>query len=167
LYGEYVRDKDAVSSALMVSEMAAYFKKKGSSLSEELEKLYKKYGYYIDELQNIKMEGIEGKEKIKKIINTFRNENMNDYFDGEITVKKDYKEKISTDFEMNEKHPIELPESNVLKYIFKDGSSFVVRPSGTEPKLKIYYSVVDDSRKKSKEKYQNIYDKVNLIIKKI
>ncbi len=167
LIGEYVRDKDAVTSALIAAEMAGYFKKMGSSLAEELEKLYKKYGYYLDELQNIKLEGIEGKEKIEKIIDTFRNENMNDYFDGKIIIKNDYQEKISTNFKDNNKYPIQLPESNVLKYIFEDGSSFVVRPSGTEPKLKIYYSVVDNSLEKSKEKYKKIYEKVNEIIDKV
>jgi phosphoglucomutase len=167
LVGEYVRDKDAVSAALIVSEMAAYFKKIGSSLSEELEKLYEKYGYYIDELQNIKLEGIEGKEKIEKIINAFRFENMNDYFEGEIITKKDYKEGISYNLVRSDRHKIELPKSNVLKYIFKDGSSFVVRPSGTEPKLKIYYSVVDKSREESKGKYEKIYKKVNEIINEV
>ncbi len=167
LYGENVRDKDAVSSALLVSEMTAYFKKKGSSLAQELEDLYNKYGYYVDELQNIKIEGIEGKEKIDKIIDAFRSENMNNYFDDKIIIKNDYKKRISTDFKNNKKNSIEFPESNVLKYIFEDGSSFVVRPSGTEPKLKIYYSVVNGSFEKSKEKYQEIYSKVNEIIDKV
>ncbi len=167
LIGEYVRDKDAVSAALIASEMTGYFKKKGTSLAEELEKLYEKYGYYLDELQNIKLEGIEGKEKIEKIIDTFRNENMNNYFDGKIIIKNDYQEKISTNFKDNNKSLIQLPESNVLKYIFQDGSSFVVRPSGTEPKLKIYYSVVDNSLEKSKEKYKYIFNKVNEIIDKV
>ncbi len=167
LIGEYVRDKDAVTSALIAAEMTGYFKKKGSSLDEELEKLYEKYGYYLDELQNIKLEGIEGKEKIKKIIDTFRFENMNDYFDGKIITKNDYKEGVSHNLIKNEREIIQLPKSNVLKYIFKDGSSFVVRPSGTEPKLKIYYSVVDSSIGKSKEKYKNIYKKVNEIIDKV
>jgi len=167
LIGEYVRDKDAVSAALIASEMAGYFKNKGSSLNEELEKLYEKYGYYLNELQNIKLEGIEGKEKIEKIINTFRFENMNDYFDGEIITKNDYKEGISHNLIRNESEMIQLPKSNVLKYIFKDGSNFVVRPSGTEPKLKIYYSVVDTTLEKSKEKYKNIYKKVNEIIDKV
>jgi len=167
LIGEYVRDKDAVSAALIASEMAGYFKKNGSSLNEELKKLYEKYGYYLDELQNIKLEGIEGKEKIEKIINTFRNKNLNEYFNGKILMKKDYQERISMDFTKNEKVSINLPESNVLKYIFEDGSSFVIRPSGTEPKLKIYYSVVDKSLEKYKEKYKNIYKKVNEIIVKV
>src|SRR6056297_2754369 len=167
LIGEYVRDKDAVSAALIASEMAGYFKKKGSTLYEELKKLYERYGYYLDELQNIKLEGIEGKEKIEKIINTFRFENMNDYFDGEIITKNDYKEGISHNLIRNEREIIQLPKSNVLKYIFKDGSNFVVRPSGTEPKLKIYYSVVDTTLEKSKEKYKNIYKKVNEIIDKV
>ncbi|MFO7886868.1 MAG: phospho-sugar mutase [Eubacteriales bacterium] len=167
LIGEYVRDKDAVSAALIASEMAGYFKKNGSSLNEELKKLYEKYGYYLDELQNIKLEGIEGKEKIEKIINTFRNKNLNEYFNGKILMKKDYQERVSIDFTKNEKASIDLPESNVLKYIFEDGSSFVVRPSGTEPKLKIYYSVVDNSLEKSKEKYKSIYKKVNEIIDKV
>ncbi|MDW7668320.1 MAG: phospho-sugar mutase [Bacillota bacterium] len=167
LIGEYVRDKDAVSAALIAAEMTGYFKKKGTSLAEELEKLYEKYGYYLDELQNIKLEGIEGKEKIEKIIDTFRNENINEYFDGKIIIKNDYQEKISTNFKDNNKSLIQLPESNVLKYIFEDGSSFVVRPSGTEPKLKIYYSVVDNSLEKSKEKYKYIFNKVNEIIDKV
>jgi len=89
---------------------------------------------------------------------------MNDYFDGKIITKNDYKEKISYDFKRNKRDMIKLPKSNVLKYVFEDGSSFVVRPSGTEPKLKIYYSVVDSSIEKSKEKYKNIYKKVNEII---
>lgn len=167
LFGEFVRDKDAVSSAMMVAEMAAYFKKRESSLSEELKKIYDKFGYYVDELQNIKLEGIEGKEKIEKIIDTFRNKDMNKYFDGKIITKNDYEEKISFDLKNDKKKMINLPESNVLKYVFDDGCSFVVRPSGTEPKLKIYYSVVDDSFEKSNEKYKNIYTKVNEIIEKV
>lgn len=129
LSGTYVRDKDAVNAAFLTCEMFAFYKTRGISLSEKLKQLYDKYGYCLNTLHSYEFEGIQGFEKMKGIMDAFRNGI------GEIAGRKtlqvlDYANGIDA-----------LPKSDVLKYILEADSSFTVRPSGTEPKLKAYLCV--------------------------
>ena len=128
LVGTHARDKDGVVSALLISEMAAYYYDKGMSLYEGLQEVYAKYGYYREELKSITLKGIDGMEQIKSIMNTFRTSNIEEIANIKVSELKDYSKGIDN-----------LPKSDVLKFILEDSSWIAVRPSGTEPKIKFYY----------------------------
>lgn len=146
-YGTFVRDKDAVSSSMMISEMTAYYKKQGKSLLDVLDELYEKYGYYGDKLISIVLEGADGQALISRI--------MEDYRNNPIKEIKDLKLEKIIDYKFDETG---LPKSNVLKYIYDDGSWFVVRPSGTEPKIKLYIYSVANSKQAGDEKIKEIFE---------
>lgn len=130
-YGTFVRDKDAVNSAMMIAEMAGYYKKKGLSLLDVLNNLFEEFGYYNETLISVVYEGVDGQEKIKRIMEEFRKEGIQEIGDMSLVKTIDYKEDETG-----------LPKSNVLKYYYDNGSWFALRPSGTEPKIKLYiYSV--------------------------
>lgn len=129
LTGSYVRDKDAVNAAFMICEMFAYYKNKGISLLEKLDELYKTYGYRLNTLHSYTFEGPEGFDKMQSIMKKFR-EGINDFAGTKIEKVLDYSEGLNG-----------LPKSNVLKYLIENQSSVVIRPSGTEPKLKVYISI--------------------------
>lgn len=133
LVGTHARDKDAVVSSMLVCQMAAYYYNKGKTLIDALNDIYDEYGYYLDSLDTFVLKGIEGAQKIQSLMTEFR-ENGSKFFDN---IKEVY------DFS---KGIADLPKENVLKYIFEDGSWIAIRPSGTEPKLKVYYSIQDKSR---------------------
>ena len=134
LVSDKVRDKDAMQASLMACEACNYYKAQGKTLVDVLYELYEEYGYHIEGLENIVLKGLDGAEKIQKIMDYFRNNEIN--ISG-IKVKEDYK--LQTVTGSNKK--IDLPKSNVIKYILDDESWFILRPSGTEPKLKIYFGV--------------------------
>jgi phosphoglucomutase len=151
LAGDFVRDKDAVISSMLIAEMAAYYHKNGLNLLQVLENLYKKYGYYKEYQQSIYMEGQEGEKKIIEIMESFRKE-LPQVNDIEIVRIEDYKIGKSYDLKSKEISPITLPCSNVLKAIFSDGSWYVLRPSGTEPKIKLYLSFHGKTKQETQEK---------------
>lgn len=155
-YGTFVRDKDAVSSAMMITEMTAFYKKEGKSLLDVLEDLYQKHGYYNDKLISIVLEGADGQALISRIMEDYRNEAIQTI--GDINLEK------IIDYKFDETG---LSKSNVLKYIYDDGSWFVVRPSGTEPKIKLYIYSVGKSFEDSKEKIDMIFDAANGKIKRV
>lgn len=144
-YGTFVRDKDAVSSAMVICEMAAYYKKQGKSLLDVLEELKDEYGFYDERLISIVLEGLEGQEKIGHIMKDFR--------ENPLTEIKGMKLEKTIDY-LNDDTGI--PKSNVLKYYFDDGSWYALRPSGTEPKIKIYIYSKGESEKDSKKKLDSI-----------
>ena len=128
LPGSHARDKDAVSASLLAAEMAAYHKANGRTLVDALNLLYEKYGYYLDALETVVLKGKEGAEKIKKSMEAFREKGAA-MFDEAVTVT-DYLDGVG-----------DIPKDNVLRFDFEDGSWAAARPSGTEPKLKMYFSV--------------------------
>lgn len=156
LAGDFVRDKDAVIAAMLICEMALYYKKNGKNLYEVLSNLYDKYGYYKESLISIDLQGKEGQEKIGNALEYLRHSMKAELNGIKITNKFDYKLGVEKDLLTLTEKRIKLPESNVLKFVLGDNSSFVIRPSGTEPKIKIYLSVVG----KSKEEVQ---DKLNFL----
>ena len=150
LVGTHARDKDGVVSALLISEMAAYYYDKNMTLYEGLQEVYKKYGYYREELQSITLKGIDGMEQIKSIMNTFRTSNIEEIAGIKVAELKDYSQGIDN-----------LPKSDVLKFILEDNSWIAVRPSGTEPKIKFYYGCNGAEKEVVDNKLEEIMKYVN------
>jgi len=151
LMGDFVRDKDAIIAAMLICEMTAYYHKKGLNLLQVLEELYKKYGYYEEDQHSLYLEGMEGEKKIAEIMESFRKEvppieGMEIVRIDDILIGKSY------DLKSKKTVPLDLPRSNVLKIIFSDGSWYCLRPSGTEPKLKLYLSFHAQTRKEAQQK---------------
>lgn len=164
LAGTFVRDKDAVISSVLIVEMAAYYKLQGLTLLDAIDKIYQEYGYYSDALDSFTFKGIEGQEKIKSIVDKFRNiEEFKKEFSN-ISILEDYESQERYIIEIDKSEKIELPSSNVIKFYLSDQSWFAVRPSGTEPKLKVYYSTIDSSIEVSYLKMQDLKDKVSQFI---
>lgn len=149
LVGTHARDKDAVVSSMLICQMAAFHKNNGRTLIDALNKIYAEYGFYLDALDTFVLKGKDGAEKIQSIMTNMR-ENGKSLFDN-IKNVLDYSKGIDG-----------LPKENVLKYTFTDGSWIAVRPSGTEPKLKVYYSMCGETREIATEKLE----KIRAILKK-
>ena len=156
LYGTHARDKDAVVAAMLVAEMAAYYKSQGSSIYEELMRMYEEYGYYKADLEAIRMPGKEGQEKINAMLADLREKSPEEINGQEVVVKKDYLVGKSYNLETGEESELDLPESNVLQFKLEDKTLVTVRPSGTEPKIKFYFSVVGDSSKEADQKLEAV-----------
>lgn len=164
LAGNYARDKDAVLASALVCEMADYYKKQGMTLYDALEGLYQKFGYFIEGIQSMTLEGIEGKKQIENIMEKFRANHFDAFADEKLVTYNDYQSKESLDLASGEKSAIDLPKSNVLKFVFNENSWYALRPSGTEPKLKVYYSVTGKSCEGAEEKMEILRKAVNEII---
>lgn len=160
LAGDFVRDKDAVVAAMLIAEMTLFYKEKGKSLYDGLVELYEKYGYFKETLVSFELKGKEGSEKISKCIDSLRNENLVEVNGVKVATKYDYK--LSTEENMinGDKKEINLPKSNVLKFVLENGAWFVVRPSGTEPKMKAYVAVKGNSLSDSEEQLESFKDEV-------
>lgn len=140
LAGTYVRDKDAVVASMLICEMAAYYRTKGISLIKARQNLYNKYGVYVHAQHSFTFEGESGMKKMSEIMNNLRN-NRPEAIDGLKVVKfADYQESVSLDLESGAKTVIDLPKSNVLSFTLENGEKVIIRPSGTEPKIKAYYT---------------------------
>lgn len=142
LAGSYVRDKDAVVASMLICEMTAYYKTLGATLCDVLDNIYRRYGYYYCSQKSFTCEGQSGMEKISGIMNTLRSAPPKEINKTAVEVIKDFEKSESTDIKTGEKSVLTLPKSNVLGYYLADGSSLIVRPSGTEPKIKMYLSAV-------------------------
>ena len=152
LRGIHARDKDAVVASLMIAEMAAVYKIKGMSLKQFMDSIYEKYGMYLNSVLNFAFEGASGMQKMGDIMNSLR-ENAPESFAGKKVVKiADYKTSTVTDILSGVVNTIDLPKSNVLSYSLEDNSKVIIRPSGTEPKIKIYITAYDDTRAKAEAK---------------
>lgn len=151
LVGTHARDKDAVVSSMLICQMAAWYKNQGKTLVDGLNEIYDEYGYYLDYLDSFVLKGKDGADKIQNLMVTFREKGT--------ALLPDIKEII--DFKDGVR---DLPKENVLKYIFNDGSWMAVRPSGTEPKIKVYYSIVDPDKSNAKSRLENIRQTISSII---
>ena len=152
LGGTYARDKDAVYAAVLICEMAAYYKEKGMTLYEALLALYEKYGYYREGVKSLTMKGLEGMERIALIMKTFRENTPAELGGFKVVVAKDYKTQVFRNLVTGEESGSPLPVSDVLHYTLEDGTWVCIRPSGTEPKLKFYIGVKADSLQAAEEK---------------
>lgn len=151
LVGTHARDKDAVVSSMLICQMASWYKNQGKTLVDGLNEIYDEYGYFLDYLDSFVLKGKDGAEKIQNLMTSFRNKGTA-LFDG-IEEVIDFSTGIR-----------DLPKENVLKYIWEDGSWMAVRPSGTEPKIKVYYSIVDASKENAGKRLEIIRNEIKSII---
>ncbi|MFN7250394.1 MAG: phospho-sugar mutase [Anaerobacillus sp.] len=160
LVGDFVRDKDAVQACLFIAEVATYYKKMGKSLYEGLLEIYKKYGYFQEDLQTITLKGKNGLEQMATVMEFFRGIEDLSVGGAKVTIREDYRHSIRKYINKATSDKIYLPSSDVLKFILSDGSWFCVRPSGTEPKIKFYFGVKDNSLESSITKLATLKDMV-------
>ncbi|ELC8398747.1 phospho-sugar mutase [Clostridium perfringens] len=166
LAGTFVRDKDAVIASTLIAEMALYYKEKGLTLYEALIELYEKFGYTQEKLISLELTGKEGQEKITKCINSLRNDPVKEVNGVRVKTSFDYKLSKELNNINGEELEIKLPKSNVLKYILEDNSWFVIRPSGTEPKIKVYLAIEANSLEESQKKIMNFENDIMDIVNK-
>jgi phosphoglucomutase len=154
LIGDFARDKDAIQAALLATEVCAYYKKQGMTLYQGLMQVFEKYGYYQEGLRSLTLKGKEGAETIQQLLASFRSAPITSLGSLAASTTEDYLTSIRVTNKGEEK--IDLPNSNVLKYTFEDGSWVCLRPSGTEPKVKFYFGVNSTSLDESRTKLKSI-----------
>ena len=140
LSGIHARDKDAVVASTLICEMAAYYKAKGISLYEKMQEIYKEHGYYLNRVISFEFKGESGMEKMAQIMETLRNDSLDSIADYKVLSVSDYKKSETVDVVTGKKSPIDLPKSNVLAYALEKANGVIIRPSGTEPKIKVYFT---------------------------
>lgn len=165
LIGTHARDKDGVSASLMVCEMAAYYKEKGMTLVDALNEIYKEFGYYTDDLYNLPYEGASGMVKMQQIMSETRSNPPAELAGMPVLKVYDYSTSTVTDTVSGAVEAINLPQSNILAYALPDGNFAIVRPSGTEPKIKIYITGCGKSKAESKEVAKKIGDDMKALLK--
>ena len=163
LKGTYARDKDAVVATMLIAEMTLYYREKGITLSEQMENIYKKYGYYIEYVESVVMEGMDGSAKISGIMDNLRADTPKVVAGKKVTAVRDYKTSVRTNIASGNTEKILLPKSDVVYLELEDGNNFVVRPSGTEPKIKLYCLM----RGKDKAEAEALVEAVKADIKNI
>lgn len=141
LAGTYARDKDAVAAVMILCEAAAYYKSQGLTLWDQMQNIYRKYGYYVEDLQSVTLEGVDGLQRINKIMNELRGCPPKNIGKIKVLAFRDYECGVRMDFANASKQIIDLPKSNVLYFELENNGWFCVRPSGTEPKIKFYFGV--------------------------
>ena len=159
LIGDYARDKDAIIACGLTAILALYYKEQGKTLYQRLQEIYEQYGYYKEDLISIRREGKEGQEKINGTIKELREKGVKEIAGREVILWKDYKEGKEYDLKGDKETEINLPESNVLQFLLEDESLITVRPSGTEPKLKVYFAVNGEDEETAETKLKEIRDK--------
>ncbi|WP_346238169.1 phospho-sugar mutase [Niabella insulamsoli] len=166
MIGDKIRDKDAVSAVALLCEMAAYEKDKGKTLFDKLIELYIKYGFYKEDLISITKKGMDGQQQIAAMMEAYRNDPPQSINGSKVLKVLDYDSGIETDMQTRDATPINLPKSNVLQFITEDGSLISARPSGTEPKIKFYFSVKEqlDSAADFDRVNQKLDEKIQAII---
>ncbi len=148
LVGTSVRDKDAVVATLIICEMTAYYRSIGSSVYKELQRIYSEFGYYLNKVDSYTFEGLSGMDRMKDIMDGMRKDPPAALGSLKVIARDDFKSLEHTDILTGEKTHIDLPNANILIYYLEGGHQVIVRPSGTEPKIKVYYSIkgVDEAR---------------------
>ena len=161
-----VRDKDSLQAILMIMEAANYYlAKENKTLNDKLVDIYKEYGFYLEGLKNIHLLGKTGQEMIRKIMDYFRNNPPQKVNDLAIVKREDFL--LSKSYELGKEKNIDLDKSDVLKYYLEDDSWFVLRPSGTEPKLKIYAGVITDDIDSSKKAVEDLLTAIDILVKQV
>ncbi|MBP3580125.1 MAG: phospho-sugar mutase [Clostridia bacterium] len=164
LCGTYARDKDAVSATMLIVEMAAYYAKQGKTLYDVLCGIFKEYGYYIEGVQNAAFPGVDGQSNMKKLMEALRTNAPKVLAGQKIVAVEDYLSSVKTSLDGNNSE-IPLPKSDVLCFITECGDKIFVRPSGTEPKIKFYYLVSDETEKAAQNKIDSYKEAVSLLLK--
>lgn len=164
LAGTHVRDKDGVVAAMLVTEMAAFCKTEGKTLWQYMESIYEKYGYYFNELDNYAFEGASGMKKMADMMENLRTNVPAEISGSKVVWVGDYKKGTTLDLVSGASGKTGLPSSNVLSYRCENGSTAIVRPSGTEPKIKIYITAKESSREKAASEVKNISEAMKGIL---
>jgi phosphoglucomutase len=166
MIGDQIRDKDAVSAVALLCEMAAYEKSKGRSLFDKMIELYMQYGFYYEHLISITKKGMNGQQEIAAMMEGYRKQPPAEIAGMKVVTLLDYQLQLSTDLQTGTQTKIALPKSNVLQFVTEDGTKISARPSGTEPKIKFYFSVntVLPNREAFDEVYAHLQNKINNII---
>ena len=167
LSGTYARDKDAVVASLLICEMAAYYKSRGMSLYDGLMELYDTYGVYKEIIHSITLKGIEGIENMKKIMDTLRKDAPSEIAGVKVTETRNYLEDKIVDVATGKVSPTNLPKSNVLYFTLADDTWFCVRPSGTEPKIKIYFGTKADTVENAEKKIATAQDGIMKVVNSV
>ncbi|MGL5821673.1 MAG: phospho-sugar mutase [Sarcina sp.] len=147
LAGDFVRDKDAVMASALIAEMVLFYKSNGKTVFDALDEIYNKYGYFKETLVSVELDGQEGIKKISNCMNEFRSFKETDVAGRKIESKLDFEKGLTI-------RGVELPHSNVLKFKLENNYSFIVRPSGTEPKIKIYFSIKESTKEKAEQELE-------------
>jgi phosphoglucomutase len=142
LKGTYARDKDAVVASMLVCELAANLKLQGKTIIDALNEMYNTFGHYLAYVQSIELAGADAMEKAAQMMTDLRNNAPVSIGGAVVTEVRDYRESVSTKIDTGDRSQINLPKSNVLEFILGDKGSVIARPSGTEPKIKFYYTAV-------------------------
>lgn len=166
LIGTHARDKDAIVAVMALCEAAAYYKSKGITLWDQMINIYEKYGYYREGLVSVTMKGIEGAEKIKSMLEDFRNNPLKEISNYKVEAMRDYNVGKIFNYIDGKEYNTNLPKSNVLYYDLEDSAWCCVRPSGTEPKIKFYVGVKGNSMEDAELKLQNIKEEINKLANK-
>jgi phosphoglucomutase len=166
MIGDQIRDKDAVSAVALLCEMAAYEKSKGKSLFDKMIELYMQYGFYYEHLISITKKGMNGQQEIADMMEGYRKQPPAEIAGKKVVTLLDYQLQLSTDLITGTQTIIQLPKSNVLQFLTEDGTKISARPSGTEPKIKFYFSVnaVLPNRAAFDEVFAHLQNKINTII---
>ncbi len=151
LKGTYARDKDAVVASMLVCELAASLKKEGKTILDAIDSLYEQYGYYLAKVKSLELTGSDAMEKAAKLMSDLRS-NSPDMIAGKtVTVARDYQTRVERNLVDHTEHRLNLPKSNVLEFVVGNFGSVIVRPSGTEPKVKFYYTAVGATKEEAND----------------
>lgn len=164
LAGTHARDKDAVVGSMLICEMAAYYKSQGKTLLEVMADIYAEFGYYCNTVKSYEFDGAAGMKKMQQIMDNLRKNPPKDLAGAEITYTADYETSVEKDIESGTESKTDLPKSNVLAYKAKGGSGLIVRPSGTEPKIKAYITAIGTDKASAEEKADKLIAEANSIM---
>lgn len=164
LAADFVRDKDAVQTCLLIAEVAAYYKLREMNLFDALDEIYRKYGYYKESLKSLTLKGKDGIEQIGQIMTQFRENPFLKLAGKEVEWIEDYQQGVKINVLTKETDKLTLPQSNVVKYIFTDGAWICIRPSGTEPKIKFYFGVNETSHMQADEALLALQNELNIYL---
>lgn len=165
LSGTYARDKDAVVASMLIAEMALYYREKGLSLYDQLQNVYKKYGFYNEFVVSATFEGISGGEKMAAMMKNMRENTPKEFGGKKVLAVRDYKTSIRTDAVTGATEKIDLPTSDVIYLELEDNNNFVIRPSGTEPKIKLYCLLCGKTREDAESIAEKFKTDINQTIK--
>lgn len=165
LCGDHARDKDAVIASMLIAEMAAYYRTKGKTLYDVMEETYKKYGYYVEQTLSIVMPGVSGLQRMAELMSELRENPLKDVAGTPVKYVRDLQPGTKTELATGAVTEVELKGQNVLYYDLEDGTSFIIRPSGTEPKVKVYIMANGASKEEADAKVAKYVAAANEIVK--
>ena len=160
LAGTYARDKDGIAAVALLCEAAAYYKENGISLWEQMQNIYKKYGFYKEGVKQITLEGIDGADKIKNIMSNLRENAPKKFGNFQVEKIRDYENQTILDLKTNKIEKMDMPKSNVLYYVLSNDAWIAVRPSGTEPKIKYYIGVKGNSQEEADKMLEELENNI-------